>query len=111
MPAGDTLAIVGGGLAGAKAAEALRDQGFDGHVLLFAEEPHRPYERPPLSKGYLAGKTPREEVFVHAAGWYDEHAVELRLRTAVTGIDRPGHSLQLADGSGVRYERLLLATG
>ena len=71
--------IVGAGLAGAKAAETLRDEGFDGAVVLVGDEPHRPYERPPLSKGYLLGKAPRDKVFVHPEGWYADHDVDLRL--------------------------------
>ena len=88
MPASGTFVIAGGGLAGAKTAEALREQGFDGRIVLAAEEDIRPYERPPLSKDYLQGKTSREEIFVHSPDWYDANGVELLLRTAVTGIDR-----------------------
>ncbi len=64
--------IVGGGLAGAKAAETLRDEGFDGEVVLFGDETERPYERPAMAKGYLLGKDERDSVFVHSADWYDE---------------------------------------
>jgi 3-phenylpropionate/trans-cinnamate dioxygenase ferredoxin reductase component len=103
--------IVGAGLAGAKAAEALRDQGFDGQVTLLGEEPYRPYERPPLSKDYLTGQTGREGVFVHEEDWYTRHQVDLRLGLAVTTIDRAGHQVRLADGTVVGYDRLLLATG
>jgi len=103
--------IVGGGLAGAKAAEALRGQGYDGELVLIADEPHRPYERPPLSKGYLAGKATRDEVFVHPEDWYREHDVDLRLGSAVLTVDRAERCVQLADGERVRYDKLLLATG
>jgi len=103
--------IVGGGLAGAKAAEALRDQGHDGDLVLIGDEPHRPYERPPLSKDYLAGKSSRDEVFVHPEQWYREHGVDLRLGAAATAVDRGARIVRLADGSSVRYDRLLLATG
>jgi 3-phenylpropionate/trans-cinnamate dioxygenase ferredoxin reductase subunit len=106
-----TFAIVGAGLAGAKAAEALRDQGFDGRIVLLGDEPHRPYERPPLSKDYLIGKLEREQVFVHPAAWYGEHDIDLRTGQAVTAIDRAAHKVALADGSHVGYDRLLLATG
>ena len=68
MPASDTFVIAGGGLAGAKAAEALREQGFDGRIVLAGEEDIRPYERPPLSKEYLQGKTERDTIFVHSRG-------------------------------------------
>jgi 3-phenylpropionate/trans-cinnamate dioxygenase ferredoxin reductase subunit len=106
-----TFVIVGAGLAGAKAAEALREQGFDGRIVLLGDEPHRPYERPPLSKDYLAGKSEREQVFVHPGGWYDEHDVDLRTGRAVTAVDRPARQVVLADGGRVGYDRLLLATG
>jgi len=103
--------IVGAGLAGAKAAEALREQGFDGRVILVGAEPHRPYERPPLSKGYLAGKTDREKVFVHAKDWYAEHRVEFTPQLPATRLDRAAHQVELADGTTIGYDKLLLATG
>ncbi|MFI9574618.1 NAD(P)/FAD-dependent oxidoreductase [Microbispora rosea] len=103
--------IVGAGLAGAKAAEALREQGFDGRITLIGAEPHRPYERPPLSKGYLMGTTDRSAVFVHPEGWYADHDVELRLGTAASGLDRGAHRVELTDGGAIEYDKLLLATG
>ena len=103
--------IVGAGLAGAKAAEALRDKGFDGDLVLIGDERHRPYERPPLSKDYLAGKAERESVFVHPAQWYAEHGVDLRLGVAATAVDRAGHEVTLDDGGSIGYHRLLLTTG
>ncbi|MEU6427331.1 FAD-dependent oxidoreductase [Microbispora sp. NPDC046973] len=103
--------IVGAGLAGAKAAEALREQGFDGRITLIGAEPHRPYERPPLSKGYLAGTTDRAGVFVHPESWYADHDVELRLGVAAAGLDRGAHRVELSDGSAIGYDKLLLATG
>lgn len=106
-----TFVIVGAGLAGAKAAEALRDQGFDGRIVLLGDEPHRPYERPPLSKDYLTGKSEREQVFVHPAAWYEEHDVDLRAGQAVTAIDPAVRRVMLADGGHVGYDKLLLATG
>jgi 3-phenylpropionate/trans-cinnamate dioxygenase ferredoxin reductase component len=111
MPAPDTFVIAGGGLAGAKAAEALRGQGFDGRIVLAAEEDIRPYERPPLSKEYLQGKADRETIFVHPPDWYDASHIELLLGTAVTGIDRSRGEVILSDGGHVGYDRLLLATG
>ena len=88
MPEPQTHVIVGGGLAGAKAAEALRTEGFEGRIVLLAEEPEAPYERPPLSKDYLRGESPREKARVHPEGFYADHDIELRTGTAVTG-DRP----------------------
>jgi 3-phenylpropionate/trans-cinnamate dioxygenase ferredoxin reductase component len=103
--------IVGASLAGAKAAETLREEGFDGPLVLIGEETERPYERPPLSKDYLLGKAERETIYVHPQSWYAEHDIDLRLGTRVTGIDPGGHEVVLADGSRVGYARLLLATG
>jgi 3-phenylpropionate/trans-cinnamate dioxygenase ferredoxin reductase subunit len=105
-----TFVIVGGGLAGAKAAEALRVDGFDGEVVLFGSEPERPYERPPLSKGYLLGKEDREKAFVHPADWYDKHDVDLRSGVTVAMIDPAAH-LVTFDGGTIAYDKLLLATG
>jgi 3-phenylpropionate/trans-cinnamate dioxygenase ferredoxin reductase subunit len=106
-----TFAIVGAGLAGAKAAEALCTEGFDGRIVLLGAEPHRPYERPPLSKGYLQGSSGRDTVYVHPPDWYTEHQVELRLDTPVTAIDRRAHEIVTGDGGRLRYDKLLLATG
>jgi 3-phenylpropionate/trans-cinnamate dioxygenase ferredoxin reductase component len=106
-----TFTIVGAGLAGAKAAEALRAEGFDGHLVLLGAEPHRPYERPPLSKGYLQGSAERDTVFVHPQAWYAEHQVDLRVDTEVIAIDRRAHKLVTADDSDLRYDKLLLTTG
>jgi 3-phenylpropionate/trans-cinnamate dioxygenase ferredoxin reductase component len=111
MTASSTFAIVGGGLAGAKAAEALRDKDFDGHVVLFAAEEHLPYERPPLSKEYLAGKKDLGDFTTASAAWYRDHHVELQLGTEVTAVDPKAHTVSLPDGSTVRYDKLMLATG
>ncbi|HEV7708379.1 MAG TPA: FAD-dependent oxidoreductase [Asanoa sp.] len=111
MTTHDAYAIVGAGLGGAKAAETLREQGFPGPVVLIGEERERPYERPPLSKGYLLGKDEREKIYVHSAEWYAEHDVDLRLNTRVTALDPAAHQLTLADGSELGYAKLLLTTG
>jgi 3-phenylpropionate/trans-cinnamate dioxygenase ferredoxin reductase component len=103
--------IVGGSLAGAKAAETLRADGFTGHVVIVEAGPERPYERPPLSKGYLAGSDEREKVYVHPEGWYAENNVELRLNTRVNGLDRTAKQLSLESGEQMPYDRLLLTTG
>jgi 3-phenylpropionate/trans-cinnamate dioxygenase ferredoxin reductase component len=103
--------IVGASLAGAKAAETLRAEGFDGPLILIGEETERPYERPPLSKGYLLGSDERDSIYVHPHGWYAEHDVDLRLGTTVTAIDPSAHEVVLADGGRVGYARLLLTTG
>lgn len=111
MTTSSTFAIVGGGLAGAKAAEALRDNDFDGHVVLFAAEDQLPYERPPLSKDYLAGKKKLDDFTVDPASWFRDHNVELRLGTEVTAVNAAEHTLALPDGTTVGYDQLLLATG
>src|SRR5665648_730950 len=90
--------MVGGGLAGATVATTLREEGFTGPVVLLAGEPNRPYERPPLSKGYLLGTDERESAFVHPLTWYAENAVDLRLRTRVTAIDRPMREVVVGGG-------------
>ena len=110
MSGSSAYVIVGAGLAGAKAAEALREEGFDGPVVLIGDEAERPYERPPLSKEYLMGKAERETIYVHR-GVVRGPRVELRLGVPVTGIDRAAHQVALADGSRIGYARLLLATG
>ena len=107
----DTFVIVGASLAGAKAAEALRTDGFDGRVVLLGEEAERPYERPPLSKDYLQGKSEKEKIYVHPDGWYAAHDVELRLDNRVRAIDRVTHQLIAQDGERVRYDKLLVTTG
>ncbi|MGH9045899.1 MAG: FAD-dependent oxidoreductase, partial [Acidimicrobiales bacterium] len=111
MPATETFVVVGAGLAGAKAAETLRTEGFDGRVVLIGEEPQRPYERPPLSKDYLRGEKGFDDAAVHPAGFYDEQDVELRTSTLVTGIDPTGREVILSSGERLRCDRLLLATG
>src|SRR4051794_17746808 len=106
-----TFVIVGAGLAGAKAAQALREDGFDGDVVLLGQEPERPYERPPLSKSLLLGTADRETVFVHEAGWYAEQDVDLRTGVTVAAVDRAARQVELADGQRIGYDALLLATG
>ena len=106
-----THLIVGASLAGAKAAETLREEGFDGPLVMVGAERERPYERPPLSKDYLLGKAERETVYVHPQQWYAEHQVDLRLGVTVTGIHPSAHEVSLADGSRIGYAKLLLATG
>ncbi|MFF2650479.1 NAD(P)/FAD-dependent oxidoreductase [Streptomyces sp. NPDC058045] len=111
VDADQTFVIVGGGLAGAKAAETLRSEGFTGRVILICDERDHPYERPPLSKGYLLGKEERDSVFVHEPAWYAGAEVELHLGQVADGIDRAERTVRLGDGTLVRYDKLLLATG
>ena len=111
MPTEPTYVIVGASLAGAKAAETLREEGFSGGIVLLGEETERPYERPPLSKGYLLGKEEKSAAYVHDEGWYAQNEVDLRLGTSVTGLDPGARQVSLSDGFTVGYDRLLLTTG
>src|SRR5579872_6182992 len=106
-----TIVIAGASLAGAKAAETLREEGFDGDVVLLGAETELPYERPPLSKGYLLGNEPLDTVYVHPLDWYSDHDIDLRLGVTVTGIDRAASAVSTADDSTVHYDKLLLCTG
>ena len=111
MAAEQTFVIVGGGMAGAKAAETLREEGFDGRIVLIGAESLRPYERPPLSKDYLRGETEQEKVHVHSEAYYGEHDIDLRLGREVSRLDTGSREATLDDGETLRYDRLLLATG
>jgi 3-phenylpropionate/trans-cinnamate dioxygenase ferredoxin reductase subunit len=107
----DHMLIVGGGLAGGTAAEALRDEGFEGDITIVAAEPRPPYQRPPLSKGYLAGNEGTDAVFLHPSEWYDEHGIRVRAGVSVTALDPSAHRVELDDGTLERYDGVLLATG
>jgi 3-phenylpropionate/trans-cinnamate dioxygenase ferredoxin reductase component len=111
MTTNQTFVIVGGGLAGAKAAETLRAEGFDGRLLLLGEEAERPYERPPLSKAYLRGETSQDSLYVHDAGFYAAHQIELHTSAPVRSLAPAARQVELASGERIGYDRLLLATG
>ena len=111
MPDNETFVIVGAGLAGAKAAEHLREEGFSGRLVLIGDEPERPYERPPLSKDYLRGESPRETAYVHEPGFYSEHSIELWTDTSAERLDVRVGEVVLSSGERVAYDRLLIATG
>ena len=111
MAGSTTFVIIGGGLAGARAVEALRDNGFDGGIVLFAEEEQLPYERPPLSKEYLAGKKSLSDFTVQSSDWYRDQNVDLRLGSRVSSLDPAAHTVGLPDGTTEPYDKLLLATG
>ena len=111
MTTEQTFVIVGASLAGAKAAETLRAEGFDGRLVLIGAEEERPYERPPLSKDYLRGEVGREKVYVHAEGFYAQHGIDLRLGRTAVHLNASFKELTLDDGERLRYDRLLLTTG
>lgn len=112
MDHGDqTFVIVGASLAGAKAAETLRAEGFGGRVVLIGEESERPYERPYLSKEYLRGEKPAAKLYVHDEGFYADNDIELLTGTRVESLDPGAREVTLTDDSTVAYSRLLLATG
>jgi NADPH-dependent 2,4-dienoyl-CoA reductase/sulfur reductase-like enzyme len=104
------IVIIGGGMAAGNAVVELRESGYDGELVLFAGEPHPPYERPPLSKGYLAGKAEAEDTYLKPSEWYGEHGADVRMATRVERIDLDDHVVHVADG-GQSYSRLLIATG
>jgi 3-phenylpropionate/trans-cinnamate dioxygenase ferredoxin reductase component len=111
MTTEQTHVIVGASLAGAKAAETLRTEGFEGRIVLIGAEDERPYERPPLSKDYLRGESGRDKVYVHDEGFYAEHGIELRLGRTATSLETASGEVVLDDGERLGYDRLLLTTG
>jgi 3-phenylpropionate/trans-cinnamate dioxygenase ferredoxin reductase subunit len=106
-----TCVVVGGNLAGGRAAETLRAAGFGGRVVLVGAEPDRPYERPPLSKAFLRGRQSQDALYLRPEGWYAEHGIELRLGTRATRLDLAARTVELDRGGPLGYDRLLLATG
>jgi 3-phenylpropionate/trans-cinnamate dioxygenase ferredoxin reductase subunit len=111
MTADRTFVIAGAGLAGAKAAETLREEGFDGRLVLIGAEAERPYERPPLSKDYLRGESGRDGIYVHDERFYAEQEIELRLGRTALRIETAATTVELDDGERLAYDRLLLTTG
>jgi 3-phenylpropionate/trans-cinnamate dioxygenase ferredoxin reductase subunit len=109
-PQAEPFVIVGAGLAGAKAAEALREEGYDGRLVLIGDEPERPYERPPLSKEFLRGESDGEP-YVHDEGFYEENDIELWTSSRVESLVPDAAEVALEGGRRQGYERLLLATG
>ncbi|UUZ60123.1 NAD(P)/FAD-dependent oxidoreductase [Nocardioides sp. B-3] len=104
------IVIIGGGMAAGHAAVELRENGYDGELVVFADEPHPPYERPPLSKGYLAGKASLEDTYLKPLEWYGEHRIDVRPGTRVDSIDTDAHLVRTAEGSQP-FSKLLIATG
>jgi 3-phenylpropionate/trans-cinnamate dioxygenase ferredoxin reductase component len=111
MSSSDTFVIVGAGMAGGKAVETLREEGFDGRIVLVGAEPHRPYERPPLSKDFLRGESEQPAWLQEDGGWYAANDVELRPSSVAQSIDADAKAVVLSGGERLEYSRLLLATG
>lgn len=107
----EKIVVIGAGLAGAKTVEQLRKRGFKGSLTLIGNETDPPYDRPPLSKEYLAGNAKFEEALIHPLEWYDEKEIDLRLDATAVKIDPGERTVSLADGSTVEYDALVLATG
>jgi 3-phenylpropionate/trans-cinnamate dioxygenase ferredoxin reductase subunit len=105
------LVVVGGGQAAAQAVQSLRQHNFSGAITLVCDEPYLPYQRPPLSKKYLAGELARERLFVRPAAFYAEKGVTLAQGRRAEELDLAARKLRLDDGSAIGYDRLLLATG
>ena len=103
--------IVGAGVAGERAAQALREEGAKGRIVMVGSEVERPYNRPPLSKDFLRGETPKHDIYVHPFDWAERHDVELRTATFAERLDTRERTVTLADGETLRFKRLLLATG
>lgn len=106
-----TYVVVGAGPAGASAVQSLREDGVDGRVVMIGDEPHLPYDRPGLSKGFLAGDTSVDELSVHDEGWYAGHDVELMLGREVVRLDPGSRTLYLEGEERLGFDRLLLAVG
>lgn len=107
---GGPIAVIGGGLAAGRAVVELRELGYDDEIVLLADEPVVPYERPPLSKAYLQGEATADSAYVRPPEWYAEHGVDLRTGTRVSAVDLAGMRLHAGD-EVLRFGRLLLATG
>ncbi|MGZ5293035.1 MAG: NAD(P)/FAD-dependent oxidoreductase [Actinomycetota bacterium] len=111
MTAPETIVVVGASLAGATAAATLRDEGFDGAVVLLGEEALPPYERPGLSKEVLRGEQAIDEHLVHPPEWYADHEIELRTGTRAVQLDASARDVVLAGGERLAFDRLIVATG
>jgi 3-phenylpropionate/trans-cinnamate dioxygenase ferredoxin reductase subunit len=107
----DGIVIAGGGLAGQRCAETLRRSGFDGAIRMLCAESHRPYDRPPLSKELLTNEHPEDSLPYRSSDWYAQQAIDLRLGVAAAGLVPAERRLLLSDGSSLRYDKLLIATG
>ncbi|MEV1131587.1 FAD-dependent oxidoreductase [Agromyces sp. NPDC049794] len=107
----ESIVIIGGGLAGARAAEGAREAGYGGPLVIVSAEQALPYTRPPLSKEFLVGGAERDSIDVHPAAWYEEQRVVLLRGRRATRLDPSAHTIELDDGASLRFGRALLATG
>jgi NADPH-dependent 2,4-dienoyl-CoA reductase/sulfur reductase-like enzyme len=107
----DGIVIAGGGLAAQRAAEALRRHGYEGHLRMICGEPHRPYDRPPLSKEILSGEREAGSLYYRPADWYGEHAVDMLEDVRAASLSARERRVRLSDGSTLTYDKLLIATG
>jgi 3-phenylpropionate/trans-cinnamate dioxygenase ferredoxin reductase component len=105
------ILLIGGGIAAASCAETLRAESGDGSILLVGREPDPPYDRPPLSKGYLRGEETREDALLHPAAWWQEQGVELLTRTSVMKLDAGERTVRLSTREEITFDKALLATG
>src|SRR5258708_4370336 len=108
---GNPIVIIGGGVAGGNAAATLREEGFRGPVVLISREPGVPFGRPPLSKTYLRSEEDLDGWYVRPAGWYAEHDVDLRTDAVAMAVDPAAHTVTLASGQELGYQKVLIATG
>src|SRR5580693_7531796 len=106
-----TILIVGGGQAGAQAIDTLRREGYKGRLVLVSDEPHLPYQRPPLSKKFLSGEMAEDRLLFRHKAFYDEHQIDLKLGIRATLLDALRHRVTLSNGENVAYDRVLLCLG
>ncbi|MDH3547627.1 MAG: FAD-dependent oxidoreductase, partial [Gammaproteobacteria bacterium] len=107
----DTVVIAGAGHAAGQVVATLKQKQYPGRIVLLGDEPYLPYQRPPLSKKYLAGELPAERLHFKPKSFYDDPRIDTRLSTRITGIDRDSHSVLTAEGDAVKYDKLVLALG
>ena len=106
----ETVVIAGAGHAAGQAVATLKQKKFAGHIILVGDEPHLPYQRPPLSKKFLAGELPAERLF-KPAPFYDDPKIDVRLETRIDSIDRESHRVHTVEGDEIGYDKLILAFG
>ncbi len=105
------MVVIGGGQAGLSICESLRKEGHSGRITLVCGEPHLPYQRPPLSKAYLAGDSHTDRLFLKPGAFYEEQEIKLHVGTCCESIDRESRTILLQNGTTISYDRLALATG